>query len=154
MEPVRINYYGVIRLSKKADLWVTAIGWFVGLWLCALAILLDRFPPLSWPWSQPPFVPQVNAWTWIVNHVYWILWFCIVAQIIDISITLRAFSRKEAEQRALVFRSFDDSRPPANEPSRQTPLTAEVCEDRIVREPAPQGAEQRAQIMRDNRNLE
>ena len=41
---------------------------------------------------------------WLYNHIYEVLFCLLVLEVIDITVTLRTFARKEAEQRAAAGR--------------------------------------------------
>ena len=45
---------------------------------------------------------------WFHNHLYWIVLICLVAQALDTILTLRAFARKEEEQRDFDPESTDE----------------------------------------------
>jgi hypothetical protein len=100
MEPVRIKYYGLVRMTKSAYLWTTAIAGAFAIGLLVLGRLAGNLPPFRWPWEPVPEPEAVGVAVWLYNHLYDIVLFCIVAEAIDVVMTLRAFARKEAEQRA------------------------------------------------------
>jgi hypothetical protein len=100
MEPVRIKYYGLLRMTKSAYLWTTVITGALALGLLILGRLTGHMPPFRWPWDPVPDPEAVGFVGLLYNHLYDIVLFCFVAEAIDVVTTLRAFTRKEADQRA------------------------------------------------------
>ncbi len=99
MEPVRIKYYGLVAMTKRAYLIATAVAAAVALLVIALAAAFQGLPPFRWPWEEPVvrgkgFVP------WLHNNLYLVLGTLLLLELIDIVTVLRQFAKKEAEQRA------------------------------------------------------
>src|SRR5262249_18184485 len=100
-ELVRIKYYNVIWMTKRAYLIATLIAAVVAFGAWGVAIALGFLPPLNWPWEQPARFPGHTGFAvWFYDHINWILCALVVAELFDIAITLRKFQQKEAEQRA------------------------------------------------------
>src|SRR5262249_51018862 len=107
MKPVWIKYYGLIPMTRFGYLLTLGIACLcAALGLIALA-LAGRLPPFSTLWEPDPAVRNAGAGGWMYNHLFQILLVCLLAQIIDTLATLRAFAKKEAEQRALLEQDFD-----------------------------------------------
>jgi hypothetical protein len=99
MEPVWIKYYGLVWMTKAGYL----IGTSIALSFAAVAFLMayptDLVPPFHWPGTPPP--PNLTGrGGWFYNHFYDLLALALVAEAIDVVVTLRCFARKEAERRA------------------------------------------------------
>jgi hypothetical protein len=95
MKPVRIKYYGLFWLTKRTYLLLT-----LGAGLFALAAMLffvlvagDHVPPFRWPWEPAPANQD-----WFVSNLWTILIVLLIAELVDILLTLKKFSDKEAEQ--------------------------------------------------------
>ena len=99
MKPVRIKYYGLFWMTKRAYLLTTlAAGVFAVLVFTVLLVGANDVPPFSWPWEPMPanLAPGFRGWFY---HYFWsliLLFLC--AEAIDILVTLRKFAAKEAEQ--------------------------------------------------------
>src|SRR5438309_6293960 len=101
MAPVRIKYYGIIPMTKRAYLiGLVAAGFFVLLILCGFAIF-GVMPALDTMWSSEHHFPHPGIGVWLYNRLYWVLVIGLVIQALDVWITLRVFAKKEAEQRGL-----------------------------------------------------
>jgi hypothetical protein len=100
MPPVRIRYYGLVRMTKSAYIWTTVIASAFAIGVLVLGRLAGNLPPFRWPWDPIPDPEAVGVIGLLYNHLYDLVLFCVVAEAIDVVMTLRAFARKEAEQRA------------------------------------------------------
>jgi hypothetical protein len=100
VEPVRIKYYGVVWLTKKAYLVGTAVTGALAAFFVVLCVVSGRLPPFSWPWEPRPAPHLTGVPGAIYNHVWDFLLVGIVLEAIDILVTMRTFARKEAERRA------------------------------------------------------
>jgi hypothetical protein len=65
-----------------------------------VAIPMGVLPPFHWPWAPAPRPDLPGFFGFLYNHFYEIVVVCLVAELVDNALTLRAFARKEAEQRA------------------------------------------------------
>ena len=102
MPPVRIKYYGLIWMTKSAYLITTLVVAIFAAGVMALAFLKGALPPFRWPW-QPVTNPNAVGFAGLLyNHLYDLILFCLVAEGIDIVVTLRTFARKDAEQNDTV----------------------------------------------------
>ncbi len=109
MEPVRIKYYGLLWMTKRAYLIATALGaLFLVLacgfffWVCWTTI--GSLPPWHWLWEPPPR-PALNFGGWVFNYFYWIILVGVFLETIDIVVVLRRFAQKEAERLRTQARS-------------------------------------------------
>ena len=102
MKPVWIRYYGIIPMTLRGYLITLSIvvGVVAFLMLVLIAAAPHLLPPLDTMWSGRHHVPGPGLAALFYNYLYWILLGCLVAQGIDTYCTLRAFAKKEAEQRA------------------------------------------------------
>ncbi len=106
MKPVRIKYYGLFWISKRAYLLATlaaflfAVAAFGFVWVTA-ASWRGPFtwpPPFRWPWEPiaPDLPPGTASWFY---HFFWpFLLVMLLAEAIDIAVMLHKFARLEAEQ--------------------------------------------------------
>jgi hypothetical protein len=100
VKPVWIKYYGIIPMTRWGYLIaLLAAGAIVSL-LVLMAAVAGLLPPLDTMWSRRHHLPSSHAGAWLYNYCYWLILACLVAQGIDTLITLRTFTKKEAEQRA------------------------------------------------------
>lgn len=104
MELVRIKYYGLFWITKRAYLIATALGVLFLVAACGFFLWLSwaglgSLPPWRWPW-EPPTRPALNFGGWVFNYFYWIILVGVFLEMIDILVVLRRFAHKEAEQRA------------------------------------------------------
>jgi hypothetical protein len=102
MPPIRINYYGLMPMTRFAY-WVTfAAAASFALSALLIAGVMGFMPPLDTMWSLQHHRPGPGIEVWIHNYVYWIIVVCLIAQVIDTFCTMRQFAKKEKEQRALL----------------------------------------------------
>jgi len=100
-EPVKIRYYGLIAMTKKAYLWATALAGLFALAFFVMGLVAGLLPPLALPWNQIPRFPNQSGFgVWLYEYFYWILLILLVLEALDILLTLRKFAHKEAELRA------------------------------------------------------
>jgi hypothetical protein len=105
MEPVRIKYYGLIRMTKATYLIATLVTGAVAASLFLIAFLMGVMPTFRWPWEAAARPDITGLSGWIYNHVYDIIIICLLAEVVDIVITLRSFARKEAERSSSTNRT-------------------------------------------------
>ena len=106
--PVKINYYGLCRLTRRQYLVATAVAGVVAVVVFYLVLAGDRLPPFSWPWEPMPPNAQ-PGWRGVFFHnFYTITAVFLFAEVIDIVVMMRKFNEKEAEARdaALNERTF------------------------------------------------
>ena len=106
--PVKINYYGLCRLTRKQYLVATAVACVVAVVVFFLIAAGDRLPPFSWPWEPMPANAR-PGWRGVFFHnFYTITAAFLLAEVIDVAVTMRKFNEKEAEARdaALNERTF------------------------------------------------
>ena len=102
MPPVKVHYYGIVWLTRSQYIWITAVlGVIVGALFLVLALVAaDRFPSFYWPWEPMP-ANALPGWRgFLAHHIYTILGLLVLAEAIDIIVTLRKFRAKEAAARA------------------------------------------------------
>jgi outer membrane protein assembly factor BamB len=99
VQPVRINYWGLMPITKRRYLLALAFELVLAA-ICVAVVLRLGWPPLSTLWRQPPTPPRPVPWFWFYASFYRILLLCLIAQGVDVYVILRAFARKEAEERA------------------------------------------------------
>jgi hypothetical protein len=102
MGPIRVKYYGLLAMTKTAYLTATAVASLIAAAVLVAAHLTGHLPPFHWPWERVPKADAVGIIGLLYNHLYDIILVCLVLEAIDLVVTLRAFARKEAEQRAAV----------------------------------------------------
>ena len=61
-------------------------------------------------WGKGGITNRTGVFTWLYNHLYWVLIVCLIAEAIDIATVLRRFAQKEAAQRAPAGRNAADQR--------------------------------------------
>jgi len=116
MKPVRIKYYGLFWISKRAYLLTTLALFVLGLALFFVAwVLFARSqsrviwpPPFHWPWEAMPPGPPASFAVWIYHHFWTIIILLLLAEAIDILMMLRKFARLEAEQKRPVVVAPDE----------------------------------------------
>ena len=101
MPPVRIKYYGLIPMTKRTYLIALAAAALLAIAVVATAAVMGLLPPLDIMWSREHHLRGNGFALWLHNYSYWIIAFCLVAQVVDTFLTLRVFARREAEQRSL-----------------------------------------------------
>jgi hypothetical protein len=99
MEPARINYYGLIRMTKSGYLIATLVAALIVAGLLLVLYPAGYLPPFRWPWQPVPRPDADGLGGMVYNHLYDIITVCLLAEMVDIVVTLRAFARKEAELR-------------------------------------------------------
>jgi hypothetical protein len=154
MKPVRIKYYGLIPMTRRAYLIATAIASVFAVTIWAVAVALGHLPPLNWPWKQDQ-IPGTGPWPWFYNHVYWFLLVCLVAEALDVFVTLRTFARKGALERGRLFREMDATEAggwAGGEP--ETRITEDNNRYAVPRPSPAKEAEHRVQLPPDNLNPE
>jgi hypothetical protein len=113
MRPVWIKYYGLIPMTRRGYLITTGIAFLFAAIACAivfgLAIAHDRMPPFNRPGPPPPGAPQTLG-SWLYYNAYWCLLLLLIAEGLDILVTLRAFAKKEAEERARFMKERFDAK--------------------------------------------
>jgi hypothetical protein len=97
MPPVRIKYYGLVWLTRRGYLRATALLAAVAVLVCVTVLLWTG----QVPFAQPPWEPALRrygfvAWFWN----WWTLGALVLAEGLEVLLTLRQFARREAEQRA------------------------------------------------------
>jgi hypothetical protein len=102
MSSVRINYYGLIPMTKFAYLVALVAAGGLALFVLLLGALLNCLPPLDTMWSREHHLAEPGVFAVVHNYLYWIIVVCLIAQVIDTFTTLRLFAKKEREQRALL----------------------------------------------------
>ncbi|HEY1375519.1 MAG TPA: hypothetical protein VGF55_01935 [Gemmataceae bacterium] len=100
MEPVRVKYYGLVPMTKSAYLIATLVAVILAVAVVIAGRLVGGLPPFRWPWQPVPWPDAVGVAGWLYNHFYDVVFVCLVAEVIDFVVTLRAFARKEAERRS------------------------------------------------------
>lgn len=111
MPPLRINYLGLIPLTRREYLISTAgVAAFAAVLFIGLGVV-GLMPPLDTMWSREHHLAGPTSW--LYNYLYWVILVCLVAEAIDICVMLRAFARKEAEAR----QSVDTAAPPKSDSS-------------------------------------
>jgi hypothetical protein len=98
MQPIKIKYYGLIPMTKKARLILTAVGALSALFVLVLLAFTGGLPPWRWPW-EPAARAQHSLVDWIYNNCYWLILGFLVLEALDVYTVLRVFTKKEAEQR-------------------------------------------------------
>jgi hypothetical protein len=100
MKPVRIKYYGLIWMTKRAYLLTTLIlGLMVLAFFGGIAVAdASRLPPFHWPWDPVPANAAPGFEGWFVHHFWTIIFVFCLAELVDILVTLHKFAQKEAEQ--------------------------------------------------------
>jgi len=98
--PIRIKYYGMIWLTKKAYLITTlCVGIIVfGMLLMMMVILGERTPPFTLPWEPAPANTPPGIAGVFYHHFWTLIILVCVAEAIDIAVMLHKFAEKEAEQ--------------------------------------------------------
>jgi hypothetical protein len=97
--PVKINYYGLCRLTRTQYLVATAVAGLFAVVVLFLVAAGDRLPPVHGPWEPLPANAQPGWRGLFFHHFYTIIAVFLLAEIIDIAVTLRKFSKLEAEAR-------------------------------------------------------
>jgi hypothetical protein len=93
MKPVTIRYYGLFPIRKKTYLVLQTIALVLcGVWLIA-GLILMIWRPLTGPLFKP--VTGIGLWDWFMLLGVVVT----VAEILDTVFTLRAFRRKEEEEK-------------------------------------------------------
>jgi|SRR4051794_15087208 len=100
MEPVRIKHLGLFWVTKSGYVTSTVVGLSVVAVALLMAYPTELMPPFRWPWEPVPRPNLTGVRGWLYNHVYEVILALLVLEAIDITVTLRTFARKEAEQRA------------------------------------------------------
>jgi hypothetical protein len=108
MEPIRIKYYGLIPITRRGYLITTAVAFVVAGCMLALARVVGRLPPFTWPWEQAQFAAGSGFAPWFFNNFWRIILLLLVLELVDIATVVYRFAQKEAEQRA---------RPPQPQPT-------------------------------------
>ena len=99
MEPVRIKYYGLFWMTKRTYfILLLGIAFLVAVLFASFAVV-GMVPPVRWP-GQPLVLRQPGIFPWVVNNFYPIILALLVAQALDVLFVVRAFAKKEAEQKA------------------------------------------------------
>jgi len=97
--PIKINYYGLCRLTRTQYLVTTAI---VGLFAVVVLFLVaagNLFPSFQWPWEPMP-ANAPPGWRGILfTHFYSITAVFMLLEIIDIVVVMRKFNKLEADAR-------------------------------------------------------
>ena len=99
MPPVRIKYYGLIPMTKRAYLIALTASGLMALFIVVTGGMLGALPPLDTMWSSEHHRRGTDVLALLHNYLYWIIVVCLAAQAFDIWITLRVFAKKEAAQR-------------------------------------------------------
>ena|SRR5947209_3336911 len=95
MKPVRIKYYGLFWTTKRTYLLLTLCAGVFALSAVLFAVFVaeDNVSPPNWPWEPMP--PNQG---WFFHHFWTIIILLLVAELVDILVTLKKFSDKEAER--------------------------------------------------------
>lgn len=97
---IRIKYYGLVPLSKRAYI-ATTIGAGCVAVVCLLAAwAAGVLPPLNTLWGEGWAKTSTSPFPWLYNYLYWIIIVCLILEGIDIWTMLRKYQQKEAEQLA------------------------------------------------------
>ena len=108
MKPVWIKYYGLIPMTRWGYLITLAVAGAIVLLMLLLGACAGLLPPLDTAWSRQHHVREPAGFAWLHNYFYWIIGALFLAQGIDVLCTMRAFDKKEAEQRARLAAEWDD----------------------------------------------
>jgi hypothetical protein len=130
MPPVRIKYYGLIPLTRFSYLIALAAAGGFAFFVLLVAALLDALPPLDTMWSRDHHVAQPGVAALITNYMYWLIFLCLIAQVIDTFTTLRLFAKKERDQRVLLDQLLQDNQ--AAEAKSQASASEQI-QDRVDR---------------------
>jgi len=102
MDPVRIKYYGVMRLTRPTYLVLQSIALF----LCA-ALMVVGLVAILLTGTVLPDLPAQEAGadflTALLVSLFWIGLLALVAESIETYVMLRKFARAEAEQQAKLL---------------------------------------------------
>ena len=126
MKPVWIKYYGLIPMTRFGYLVATAVAVQFALLALVVAAVLGGLPPIETMWAPDPAAARLGLGGLFYNYFYWFLLVCLVAEVIDICVTLHTFSKKEAEQLALLAQESEqlaDAHPAAPH-ARRTGVTS------------------------------
>jgi hypothetical protein len=100
-EPVKIKYYGLISMTRKAYLWATALAGLFALAFFVMGLAAGLLPPFAWSGNQiPKFANKPGFGAWFYEYFYWIIFILLLLEAIDIFLTLRKFAHKKAVLRA------------------------------------------------------
>ena len=99
MPPVRVRYLGLMPMTKAGYLTTAAVVTLFAVGLFVIALLKGYLPPFRWPWD-PLTAPAAGGFPgWVYNHFYELILVGLLGEVLDVVLMLRAFARKEAEQR-------------------------------------------------------
>lgn len=114
MKPVWIKYYGLIPMTKRGYLVTLTVAGLFALFALLFAALLVGLPPIKTLWERDQAMAQRGLTGLFYNYFWWFLIVCLCAQVIDTMCTMRAFAKKEVEQRALLDELEGDQSPPSD----------------------------------------
>ena len=101
MKPVRIKYYGLIWMTRRTYLLTTLI---LGLIVLIFFLLITvsgaaRLPDFHWPWDPMPANAEPGFQGWVTHYFWTIMVVFLLAEAVDILVTLRKFAEREAEEK-------------------------------------------------------